>query len=451
MILPGRLFIKIFLGFWLISVAVLGSWLIAAQYFESMPQTTAGANPAGPPHKFIKRLMYDLQNRSDQELPALLRSSSDKYNFDIYLLDADGRELYGRELTPGVKDVAEQLQQGRRRAFLRTSDRHFIGHKIYRREQGLLDAIIAFKPPERGLLTVLSRSLWLRVALAVLVSGLVCFALSRAVTNRVKQLQLASRRLAEGDFATRIVARDRGGDETDELARDFNSMAEQIEQQLQSQKRLLADVSHELRSPLARLRIALALAEDDSDNSARHLQRIDHETERLEELIGQLLSTQIPKANFDLHIDLAALLTELCVDASFEGRSSGKQVEFICKLDEAVIATHGDLLKKAFENILRNALKYTLDNSVVRAQLSLSQQRYVIRIEDRGPGVAEPELEKLFEEFYREDTARPRETGGYGLGLSIAKRAIVQHRGDICAQNTDDGLAIIVTLPADIE
>ena len=124
-----------------------------------------------------------------------------------------------------------------------------------------------------------------------------------------------------------------------------------------------------------------------------------------------------------------------------------KVVEFRSDLDEALVATHGDLLKKTFENILRNALKYTPPNSVVRTVLGQDDEYYIIRVEDQGPGVAESELDKLFQEFYREDTARPRETGGYGLGLAIAKRAVVAHKGDISAENTGGGLAITVRIP----
>lgn len=238
------------------------------------------------------------------------------------------------------------------------------------------------------------------------------------------------------------------GDETDELARDINSMAKQIEHQITSQKRLLGDVSHELRSPLARLRIALALAQEDSANGPKHLQRIDHEAERLEELIAQLLDSQATEADLDAHIDLAALLQELCADANFEGKPTNRHVDFTSALEEAIVSTHGDLLKKTFENILRNALKYTPDNSTVQVSLALIGEDYSIRVEDAGPGVEEAELDKLFGEFYRVDTARPRETGGYGLGLSIAKRAIDQHRGLITAANTSRGFAITVQLPA---
>jgi two-component system sensor histidine kinase CpxA len=278
----GKLFIKIFFGFWLVTIAILGSWMIAARYFESIPPTSIFDNPEGPPPRFMKQLIYDLQNRSEEKLPEMLRGAKRNHKFEIYLLKRDGVDLYGRKLPPGVSEVGDKIHGRMRRAFLKTPDSHMFGHRIYRSEHGPLKAVMVFKPPRPDILTTLGNNIWLRVSLAVLISGLVCFLLSRAVTNRIKQLSHASRHLSEGNFATRIDVREHGGDETDELARDFNSMARRIEQQIEVQKRLLGDVSHELRSPLARLRIALALAQEDTDNSTAHLQRIDREAERLD-------------------------------------------------------------------------------------------------------------------------------------------------------------------------
>ena len=268
------------------------------------------------------------------------------------------------------------------------------------------------------------------------------------MTGRLKQLRTASRQLATGDLAARIDVRDRGGDETDELARDFNSMAEQLQERIQAQKRLLSDVSHELRSPLARLRIALALAQEDRAGSADYLGRIERETERLEELIGQLLSTQGDAIELDSHIDLVPLLQQLCADAEFEGSASGARVEFYSDLGQALVASAGDLLHKSFDNILRNALAHTATGTAVQVTLEQLDDDFRVGIEDRGPGVPEDELDKIFESFYRVDTARTRGTGGYGLGLSIARRAIDQHGGRLEAANLAQGLAVTVTLPA---
>ncbi len=448
MTIRANLFVKIFVGFWLVTTIILGSWLIAARYFEAQPDHRPPvAGPMGPPREFLLRLFYDLQNVSDNELPALLRKTKEEHKVDVFLLNAAGKELFNRELVPGVAQVAQQLSGRRRRSSMETAQGFMIGHSIYRESEGPLRAVVVFKPRRVGPLALLKQSLGLRLTLAFSISGLLCFALSRVLTNRLKELQLAARQLANGDLNTRIKVRERGGDETDELARDLNSMARQLDDKIKGQARLLGDVSHELRSPLARLRIALALVQRDPIKGDQYLQRIDLEAERLEALIAQLLATGDGEFTADVYIDLVVLMVELCADATFEGEGNGKQVSFSSTLKQAVIASHADLLKKCFENILRNAVQYTADNTGVTVTLEQTQDTYVIRVEDSGPGVQESELANLFDEFYRTDSARERKTGGHGLGLSIAKRAVLQHGGTVGAENTQSGLAITVTLP----
>ena len=181
----------------------------------------------------------------------------------------------------------------------------------------------------------------------------ISYAVSRYLTRPLKNLQQTSRELAGGNLAARIKVSARGGDETDELARDFNTMAEQLQEKVQAQKRLLNDVSHELRSPLARLRVALALAEREPQGNAEQLQRIETETGRLDELIGQLLSVPDNHTEMEDSIDVVGLLHELCADAGYEAQTECKLVEFESMLDEAVVCSHGDLLKRALENIIR--------------------------------------------------------------------------------------------------
>lgn len=444
----GRLFIKIFLGFWLVTIAILGSWMLTMEYFESRPGGDQARDPMrGPPHRFVLRSIYELQNSEDAELQALLERIGDEHRTQVYLLDREGSELFGRQVPEAVTRLAEKLRGPRRRAVEHGPDGHMMAHTVYRREQGLLRAVFVFPPPRHPVLGALGSSPLLRIALAVLISGLICYLLSRAMTRRLKALQQASRQLAGGELATRLQVRDRGGDETDELARDFNSMAQQLQERIQAQRRLLGDVSHELRSPLARLRIALALAQEDQANSGRHLQRIEQEAERLEELIGQLLSSQEQDISLDTHIDLVQLLEQLCADARFEGEAQNKQVVFEHSAEQAVVASAGDLLHKSFENILRNAITHTAADSIVQVTLERDNSACKVCINDRGPGVPEQELHRIFDEFYRVDTARSRETGGYGLGLAIARRAILRHGGQMSAKNTGSGLAITVMLP----
>ena len=447
--LPGSLFVKIFVGFWLVTTAILASWMLTDNYFRSLPGSEPPAGERhmpGPPHRFVLRLIYDLQHTPHQELPALLHKAREDQEVEIYLLDAEGDDLLGRKVSTDVQQLAAQLDGGRRRAVGRDHRRLLLAHEIYRPDEGPLRAIFQFQRPRR-VLGWLGSNLWLRLGLAVLISGLVCYLLSRMMTGRLEDLRGASRRLARGELDTRLQVRGSGGDETDELARDFNSMAEQLQERVQAQKHLLADVSHELRSPLARLRIALALAQEDRDHTGKHLQRIEQEAERLEELIGQLLSSQAGNIKLDAQSDLVPLLRKLCDDANFEGTSGHREVVFTSAVTEALVATSGDLLHKSFENILRNALTHTPEHSRVSVSLERDDDQVTVRITDQGPGVPEAQLDRIFDEFYRVDSARTRESGGYGLGLSIARRVIQGHGGRIRAENTGSGLAVSVTLP----
>ena len=160
-------------------------------------------------------------------------------------------------------------------------------------------------------------------------------------------------------------------------------MAQQLQERIEAQKRLLADVSHELRSPLARLRIALALAQDNPESSPAYLQRIEREAERLEELISQLLASQAEGIELSDHIDLVPLLQQLCSDANFEGAAQGKRVCLIHSVPRAIVASSGDLLHKSFENILRNALGHTAEKSTVTVTLDRVGARYRICVTDQ--------------------------------------------------------------------
>ena len=234
--LPGSLFVKIFVGFWLVTTAILASWMLTDNYFRSLPGSEPPAGERhmpGPPHRFVLRLIYDLQHTPQQELPALLHKAREDQEVEIYLLDAEGDDLLGRKVSTDVQQLAAQLDGGRRRAVGRDHRRLLLAHEIYRPDEGPLRAIFQFQRPRR-VLGWLGSNLWLRLGLAVLISGLVCYLLSRMMTGRLEDLRGASRRLARGELDTRLQVRGSGGDETDELARDFNSMAEQLQERVQA-------------------------------------------------------------------------------------------------------------------------------------------------------------------------------------------------------------------------
>ena len=197
-----------------------------------------------------------------------------------------------------------------------------------------------------------------------------------------------------------------------------------------------------------RVRVALALAEKEPRRAVEQMQRIEIETERLDELIGQLLSVPDTQTEMEDSIDLVGLLQVLCADAHFEAQTVDKRIDFNTALDEAILRTHGDLLSKAIENVIRNAMHYTASGSTVRVKLFELENVWLIEVEDAGPGIPDEDLERIFQPFYRIDEARQRETGGFGLGLSIARRAVEQHGGSIFAANTGQGLQVSISLPA---
>jgi signal transduction histidine kinase len=393
------------------------------------------------------RTIYKLEHMGTVALAREVATIRQEFGIRIYLVTPSDTGLNGRNPSDEVIEIARASREAQHRVAQKTSKGRLIAHPIYRQDHGALTAVFRFPVKRRVIVDLLSASLWLRVLLAVLISGAICFGLSKLMTNRLKDLQMASRHLANGDLNTRLQVRERGGDETDELGRDFNSMAEQLQERIQSQKRLLGDVSHELRSPLARLRMALALAQKKPNSAPQYMERIEREAERLEDLVGQLLASQEQDIQLDTHIDLVSLLTELCSDANFEGQVANKKLVFSSDTDPAIVSSCGDLLRKSFENVMRNALHHTSPNSEVTVSLSSSDNYYLISIEDQGTGVPDEELRDIFKEFYRVDTARTRESGGFGLGLAIARRAILQHGGEITAQNISSGLKIVVRLP----
>jgi two-component system sensor histidine kinase CpxA len=287
-----------------------------------------------------------------------------------------------------------------------------------------------------------------RFAIAVVVSGLVCFALAALITRPVRRLRRAAQALASGDMAARVP--ERGQDEVAALARDFNVMADRIRDLLEAQRRLLRDVSHELRSPLARLRVGLELARKNGDTSM-FLARVEREADRLEGLVTDVLSlarleagqTQLRREQ----VRLDQLLEAIVQDAAFEAEAAGKHVEA-----EGLppLEMDGDavLLRAAIENVVRNAVRYTAPASAVTLALRSENDEAIVEIRDHGPGVPEAELGNLFQPFSRVGEARDRSSGGFGLGLAISRQAVEAHGGRIAASNmAGGGLCVSLRLP----
>ena len=294
--------------------------------------------------------------------------------------------------------------------------------------------------------------------IAVISSGLVCYLLSWYLTQPIVRLRAATRRLAAGDLAARSGApSSRRHDEVAGLMRDFDAMAERLESLVKAQSRLLNDISHELRSPLARLNVALGLARQRSqDQGAEMLERIELEASRLNELIGRILTlARLEDGEQDVPptpVPLDQLVLNVAEDAEFEAQA--RQCHVRCTIPDGDWEVRGNasLLHSAIENVVRNAIRYTRDGTATEIELrridAPSGSEALLRVTDSGPGVPEDALKKLFQPFYRLDDARGRLTGGVGLGLSITERAVRFHGGRVAASNRPEGgLAVEIYIP----
>ena len=297
-----------------------------------------------------------------------------------------------------------------------------------------------------------------RLLVVLAVSGVVCYGLARQLTRRVQTIREGSRRLAAGDLSARIGPQ--LGDLDDEasaLARDLDQMAERIAGLLGAQQRLLRDVSHELRSPLARLTVALELARQEGGAAlGEYHDRIAREAERLGQLIGEILTlTRLEgeaKAQRQADaLDLSELVREVAEDAEFEARFGQRRVVLDSGAGIALLG-HSDILRRAVENVVRNALRFAPAESAIEVRLERASiaGRPMARLEvrDCGPGVPENFLKEIFQPFFRVSQARDRRSGGSGVGLAITERAVRLHGGSVTARNADGGgLIVSIALP----
>ncbi len=296
-----------------------------------------------------------------------------------------------------------------------------------------------------------------RLAIFFVVSGIFSYLLARSLTKPILQLRKATRQFAGGALATRVGSTlETRKDEIADLGWDFDTMAERIEALVDAQQRLLRDISHELRSPLARLNVALELARQRSgENPGKALDRIERESERLNELISELLTLTLLESGTEkiekTPIDLEDLIESIVEDSNFEARDRNRRVKIVASRKVTVSGSE-EMLRRAVENVVRNAIRYTDESTAV--EVSLLEQEIdgqwvaVIRVRDQGPGVPEAALSQMFKPFYRVEDDRGRITGGTGIGLAITERSVQLHGGTILVSNvTEGGLAVEMMLP----
>ncbi|MGF1713481.1 envelope stress sensor histidine kinase CpxA [Photobacterium chitinilyticum] len=300
------------------------------------------------------------------------------------------------------------------------------------------------KPPP-FFIQILDKPLQL-LLVTMLVSTPLLLWLAWAISIPARRLQQAAERVATGQFEADPKL-ESGPKEFKQAGASFNQMVQAINQMIGGQQRLLSDISHELRSPLTRLRMATALAQRKQGES-KELSRIDTEAERLEKMISELLELsrmQVNSHELREHSDARSLWYEMLEDARFEAEQNSKEFS-VNDLNEWPVSGNPNLLISALENVVRNAIKY--GNDIIQVNFNVSENTLYIMIDDNGEGVPDDELDDIFRPFYRVSTARDRSSGGTGLGLAITESAIRQHSGTIEASRSPlGGLRITIALP----
>ena len=377
-----------------------------------------------------------------------------------YLIDQYDQVVCNQRVVPGLEQVVRGVHARSRPVVgVQVGNRYLWGVNV--RTPSGEPAIFVITGPytESGGMPI--RDILPRLMISVAISGMVILVLAFLLTRPIQRLREAARRMARGELSARASKHkgkpaSSGTDEIGALVADFDHMAERLESQVAAQRLLLRDVSHELRSPLARLSVALELARDEAAaEMTPHLDRIERETNNLNQLIGQLLSlSQMESAQRIADVKPVALrpiLERLVADAGYEAQTSHCTV-VLNRAADCTISGNAELLHRALENIVRNAIHYTAEGTQVEISLDCEPvgqgREAVVQVMDRGSGVPEEQLQAIFKPFYRLDYARERSTGGSGVGLAIAERAIRLHSGRLSAANRPGGgLTVEVRIP----
>ena len=437
------LYWKIFIGFWFSSLILgVGGVYLSHRLSLQSPSDLQGLTPI----KIIDRSVF-IARRLPDEIDAWQRqlAENDINLFVVYTGKSPlSRPLFSTEIQ-ALFTALTNTHYSSKSSFSRL--------RIGRKERSIngqeIQFVLDMPSPNLFRARELISSVGTQLVLGLLASALICYVLARYLTRNIERLSVAARALAKGDLTARAhLTHLSKNDELSNLGHDFNQMASTLEASKKSQNRLVRDISHELRSPLARLQIALEIARQ-KGNSVQ-LDRIERESQRLNELISQLLTMPDDGAPLNDTVDLVELIDSIIEDGTIEAEVKGVTLLLKSDYKEALVTAAVEQLHSAFENIIRNAIHYTRNNTKVTISITphLKNNSAVdVRIIDQGDGVPENEIDHIFEPFYRVDRARNRDTGGYGIGLAIVQRVMARHSGKVNASNTREGLCIGVVLP----
>ena len=439
------LYLKIFIWFWvaMIIINVATFAIFALTRPTPVRRSWRDLTQVGPN---AQRAAEIYEQSGAAALTSALQATEKSSGVSATFFDENGKELSGRTAPPGTGELIERAIESREIEFNFAGRDTLVARPVVS-STGQRYMYVAHIPRQPFQQTWQPQLLRLLVILVI--GGIFCFWLARYLTTPLLKLRTTTNELAEGNLGARVADKlTKRRDEVGQLGRDFNGMAERLESMVRAQQRLLGDISHELRSPLARLGVALGLARQRSGTEANGaLDRIERESDNLNEMISQLLELTRLESGTDgrkrTTIDLSSLVRDVAEDADYEARGVNRSVQVVWT-ERCSISGIEDLLRSAVENVVRNAVRFTPEGTAV--EVALQRQNggggnyAVISVRDRGAGVPEDALEKIFHPFYRAEDARDRQSGGgTGLGLAITERAVRMHGGSVKAENAKDG------------
>ncbi|MBA3535316.1 MAG: HAMP domain-containing protein [Tatlockia sp.] len=445
------LYWKIFLSFWLATILIIitTAWVTS----EITQKSSIPARERVFMDSYAHAAVVTYESGPQEAVQKWLAHMGASKQMTLYLLTNTG-EIIGNQQPPDiVQQISANLAKDELDDGLLKFGNIIVSHEIVSISGKAYRLVAVSEKPLAHFVEIPWAGLTLRLLIAIIISGFICYLLSIYLTQPLRSLIQAARSIATGNLNTRVgYLKGHYRDEIAELSGEFDQMAEQLETIMNSKERLLQDISHELRSPLARMQIAIELGRNKTTQAAEpEFHRMETECLRLNTLIGEILEfarldTSSSQLNKSL-INLPDLVKQVVDDANFE---EGKPVVVFHPSPACELLLDGRLIHRAIENIIRNGLRYSVPNPKINVYLywADSNTEIYIDIEDNGPGVPEDQLEKIFNPFYRVDPSREKKTGGYGLGLSIAQQAIKLHHGYIKAMNRKKGgLLVRVVFP----
>ncbi len=450
-----RLFWKIFLPFWVAQALLLGALYLRVHYRISSehPWWIQPERREMPVLANLAAQTFEQQGQGG--LVVLLDQMSLPNRARFWLVDADGRELSGREIPQRVLDDAAKAEKTEGLHHSYEANVLAAAATTARAHYLLIAELVPPPLSER----IPGDILW-TLKLGTIFSALVCLVIAHYLTKPIERLRDATHEMAKGNLDIHVGKNlGRRSDEIADLMRDFDTMAAGLRKQIQSERSLLSGVSHELRSPIARIRLALALARDAGDTELEEmLDRIEQDAVQLDSMLERILtvarleSGQL-KPRFE-PLSLTDLVEDVIHDAQFEAAATNATITFRHSVDIQMTADPG-MLRSAIENVVRNAIFYSGEGGKIEIELVAGDESVSVTVRDNGPGVPEGKLALILEPFYRVDDSRGTSTGGMGLGLALANNAMEAHSGGIALRNLEPhGLEIMLLMrrfPAESE